>query len=242
MPYDRYEEEKALRMEQLLRAHKKQQDEIAGLERFVERFKAKASKATLAQSKQKQLDKIERIVIPGGVSTIRLKFPEAPPSGQWVFEVEDLDKAYGDNTIFRDGKFGIQRGDHAVLVGPNGAGKTTLLKVLQGIETPTRGKVTIGAGVVVGYFAQYEEPTPAEAAMDLLILPGRSRCPKSAPSNCAPCWAPCSSATTTPSRSSACCPAASAPACACAACCCRTATCSSSTNRPTIWTWTPSTC
>ncbi|MDB5102644.1 MAG: transporter [Fibrobacteres bacterium] len=168
VPYERYEEEKALRMEQLLRAHKKQQDEIAGLERFVERFKAKASKATLAQSKQKQLDKIERIEIPTGVSTIRLKFPEAPPSGQWVFEVEDLDKAYGENTIFRNGKFGIQRGDHAVLVGPNGAGKTTLLKLIQGIETPTRGKVTIGSGVVIGYFAQYEEPTPAEAAMDLL--------------------------------------------------------------------------
>ncbi|MEO6094414.1 MAG: ABC-F family ATP-binding cassette domain-containing protein [Fibrobacteria bacterium] len=168
VPYERYEEEKASRMEQLLRAHKKQQDEIAGLERFVERFKAKASKATLAQSKQKQLDKIERIEIPTGVSTIRLKFPEAPPSGQWVFEVEDLDKAYGDNTIFRDGKFGIQRGDHAVLVGPNGAGKTTLLKLIQGIEAPTRGKVTIGSGVVVGYFAQYEEPTAAEAAMDLL--------------------------------------------------------------------------
>jgi ATP-binding cassette, subfamily F, member 3 len=168
VPYEKYEEEKALRMEQLLRAHKKQQDEIAGLERFVERFKAKASKATLAQSKQKQLDKIERIEIPTGVSTIRLKFPEAPPSGQWVFEVEDLDKAYGDNTIFRDGKFGIQRGDHAVLVGPNGAGKTTLLKLIQGIETPTRGKVTIGSGVVIGYFAQYEEPTAKEAEMDLL--------------------------------------------------------------------------
>ncbi|MEO7426637.1 MAG: ATP-binding cassette domain-containing protein [Fibrobacteria bacterium] len=168
VPYTRYEEEKALRMEQLLKAHKKQTDEIASLERFVERFKAKASKATQAQSKQKQIDKIERIVIPGGVSTIRLKFPEAPPSGQWVFEAEDVDKAYGDQEIFRNGKFGIQRGDHAVLVGPNGAGKTTLLKVLQGIEKPTRGKVTIGANVVVGYFAQYEEPTPAEAAMDLI--------------------------------------------------------------------------
>src|SRR3954468_13182698 len=80
-PYTQYEEEKALRMEQLLKAHKKQQDEIASLERFVERFKAKASKATQAQSKQKQLDKIERIEIPGSAATIRLKFPEAPASG-----------------------------------------------------------------------------------------------------------------------------------------------------------------
>ncbi len=168
VPYEKYEEEKAMRMDQLLRAHKKQQDEIAGLERFVERFKAKASKATQAQSKQKQLDKIERIEIPSGAQTIRLKFPEAPPSGQWVFEAEDLGKSYGDHEIFRDGKFGIQRADHAVLVGPNGAGKTTLLKLLQGIEKPTAGKVTLGANVQVGYFAQYEEPTPEEATMDLL--------------------------------------------------------------------------
>ncbi len=138
------------------------------MEEFVARFKAKASKATQAQSKQKQLDKIERIEIPSGSQTIRLKFPEAPPSGQWVFEVEDLDKAYGEHEIFRDGKFGIQRGEHAVLVGPNGAGKTTLLKLLQGIETPSRGRVTLGANVVVGYFAQYDEPTAVEAQMDLL--------------------------------------------------------------------------
>src|SRR4051812_33494594 len=168
VPYTRYEEEKALRMEQLLKAHKKQQDEIASLERFVERFKAKASKATQAQSKQKQLDKIERIEIPGGVATIRLKFPEAPPSGQWVFEADDVGKAYGEQRIFRGGKFGIQRGEHAVLVGPNGAGKTTLLKILQGIEPPTEGKVTLGANVQIGYFAQYEEPTPAEAEMTLV--------------------------------------------------------------------------
>ncbi len=168
VPYTRYEEEKALRMEQIIKAHKKQSDEIASLERFVERFKAKASKATQAQSKQKQIDKIERIVIPGGANTIRLKFPEAPPSGQWVFEAEDLGKAYGENRIFSGGKFGIQRGDHLVLVGPNGAGKTTLLKLLQGIEKPSEGKVTVGANVQVGYFAQYEEPTPAEAEMTLV--------------------------------------------------------------------------
>ena len=168
VPYSRYEEEKALRMEQLLKAHKKQQDEIASLERFVERFKAKASKATQAQSKQKQLDKIERIEIPGSAATIRLKFPEAPASGQWVFEAEDVGKAFGEHRIFRGGKFGIQRGEHAVLVGPNGAGKTTLLKILQGIEPPTEGKVTVGSNVQIGYFAQYEEPTPAEAEMTLV--------------------------------------------------------------------------
>ena len=168
LPYARYEEEKKVRRDQLLREYKKQQDEIAGLERFVERFKAKASKATQAQSKQKQLDKIDRIEIPSDAATMKLRFLEAPPSGQWVFEAEDLGKRYGDHQVFEDGKFGIQAGEKAVLVGPNGAGKSTLLKLLQGLEKPTDGTVVTGANVQIGYFAQYEEPTPAEADMDLV--------------------------------------------------------------------------
>ena len=168
LPYARYEEEKKVRRDQLLREYKKQQDEIEGLERFVERFKAKASKATQAQSKQKQLDKIERIEIPNDAAVMRLKFLEAPPSGQWVFEAEDLAKRYGDHQVFSGGKFGIQAGEKTVLVGPNGAGKSTLLKLLQGIEKPTDGTVVTGANVQIGYFAQYEEPTPVEAEMDLV--------------------------------------------------------------------------
>ena len=168
LPYARYEEEKKMRRDQLLREYKKQQDEIAGLERFVERFKAKASKATQAQSKQKMLDKIDRIEIPNDAATMRLRFLEAPPSGQWVFEAEDLAKRYGDHLVFEDGKFGIQAGEKTVLVGPNGAGKSTLLKLLQGLEKPTDGTVVTGANVQIGYFAQYEEPTPVETDMDLI--------------------------------------------------------------------------
>ncbi len=168
LPYAKYEEEKKVRRDQLLREYKKQQDEIAGLEQFVARFKAKASKATQAQSKQKQLDKIDRIEIPNDAATMRLKFLEAPPSGQWVFEAEDLGKRYGDHLVFSNGKFGIQAGEKTVLVGPNGAGKSTLLKLLQGIEKPTDGTVVMGANSQIGYFAQYEEPTPVEAEMDLV--------------------------------------------------------------------------
>jgi ATP-binding cassette subfamily F protein 3 len=168
LPYSRYEAERVVRREQLLREYKKQQDEIAGLERFVERFKAKASKATQAQSKQRMLDKIDRIELPSGAAQIKLKFLEAPPSGQWVFEAENLTKKYGDLQVFKDGKFALQAREKVVLVGPNGAGKTTLLKLLLGIEKPTDGTIVRGANVQVGYFAQYEEPTPVEAEMDLI--------------------------------------------------------------------------
>ncbi|HLP42046.1 MAG TPA: ABC-F family ATP-binding cassette domain-containing protein, partial [Fibrobacteria bacterium] len=168
LPYSKYEEEKAVRHDQILREYKKQQDEIESLERFVERFKAKASKATQAQSKQRQLDKIDRIELPTTAATMRLRFPEASPTGQWVFETEGLAKAYGDKTVFRDGKFAIQARDKVVLVGPNGAGKTTLLKLILGLEDPTAGAITRGANVQTAYFAQYEEPTPVECEMDLV--------------------------------------------------------------------------
>jgi ATP-binding cassette subfamily F protein 3 len=168
LPYSRYEEEKAVRHEQILKEYKKQQDEIESLERFVERFKAKASKATQAQSKQRQLDKIDRIELPGTVATMRLRFPEASPTGQWVFETEDLAKSYGDKTVFSNGKFAVQAGEKVVLVGPNGAGKTTLLKLILGIEQPTKGVITRGANVQTAYFAQYEEPTAEECEMDLV--------------------------------------------------------------------------
>ena len=168
LPYSKYEEEKTVRYEQIVKEHKKQQDEIEGLERFVERFKAKASKATQAQSKQRQLDKIDRIELPSSVATMRLKFPEAPPTGQWVFETENLSKSFGNHMVFEDGKFAIQAKEKVVLVGPNGAGKTTLLKLILGIEQATKGVITRGANVQTAYFAQYEEPTPAECDMDLV--------------------------------------------------------------------------
>ncbi len=170
LPYSKYEEEKIMRQDQVEREYKKQQDEIKSLERFVDRFKAKASKATQAQSKQKMLDKIERIELPTSLARMRLRFPEAPPAGQWVFEVEDLDKSYGENSVFKDGKFGVKAGDKLVLVGPNGAGKSTLLRLLLQFEKPDRGTITKGHNVQVGYFAQYEEPTDQEKEMDLVSV------------------------------------------------------------------------
>lgn len=168
LPYEAYENERALRAAQKEKAYARQQDEIEKLERFVARFKAKASKATQAQSKQKQLDRIERIVLDGTVASIRLKFPEAPPSGAFVFEAEGLAKSFPDRDVFADGAFAIRAGDRCVLTGPNGAGKTTLLRTLLGLEKPTAGEVRQGHNVQVGYFAQYEEPTAEEREFTLV--------------------------------------------------------------------------
>ncbi len=168
LPYEAYEDERALRAAQKLKAFSRQQDEIEKLERFVARFKAKASKATQAQSKQKQIDRIDRIVLDSQVAHIRLRFPEAPASGAFVFEAEGVGKTYGDREIFRDGGFAIRAGDRCVLTGPNGAGKSTLLRTLLNIEKPTLGEVRTGYNVQVGYFAQYEEPTDQERELNLI--------------------------------------------------------------------------
>jgi ATP-binding cassette, subfamily F, member 3 len=168
LPYAAYEEDRALRSLQKQKAYARQQDEIEKLERFVARFKAKASKATQAQSKQKMLDRMDRIELDSTVSSIRLKFPEAPPSGAFVFEAENLGKSFVDRDVFSQGGFAIRAGDRCVLTGPNGAGKTTLLRTLLGYEKPTVGEVRLGHNVQVGYFAQYEEPTEEERGFTLV--------------------------------------------------------------------------
>jgi len=168
LPYHRYEEERELRALQQLKAYSKQQDEVERLERFIERFKAKASKATQAKSKQKQLNRIDRIEIDSAKPTLKLRFPEAPPSGAFVFEAENLSKSYDDHMIFQKCEFAIRAADKMVLTGPNGAGKTTLLRLLLGIEKQTGGDVRTGHNVKVGYFAQYEEPSAVDLSQTLV--------------------------------------------------------------------------
>lgn len=146
----------------------KQNDEIERLSRFIERFKAKASKAAQARSRQKQLDRMERISIDPTMRTIRMKFPVASASGPVPFEAEEISKVYGDQMIFSKGSFSLAAGDRCVITGPNGAGKTTLLRILLGIEKPTSGEVRLGHNVRIGYFAQYEEPSAEEMGKTLV--------------------------------------------------------------------------
>jgi ATP-binding cassette, subfamily F, member 3 len=133
---------------------------IARLERFVERFRYKASKARQAQSKLKQIDRIKAGAGDGapGPRTRRLGFEFLKParSGRVVVEATDLDVTAGTKPLVHDSTFAVERGEHVVLVGPNGSGKTTLLETLLGRRDPAGGRIATGYGVEAAYFSQHE--------------------------------------------------------------------------------------
>lgn len=145
---------------QIQLASKKNQDQyIKQQERFIERFKAKASKARQAQSKQKQLDKVERIEIDDVESAaIKISFPPAPRSGDKVLIAENLSKSYGNKQVFNRAEFEIKRGEKVAFVGKNGMGKTTMVKLINGLES-TSGSLQLGHNVDLGYYAQIQENT-----------------------------------------------------------------------------------
>jgi ATP-binding cassette subfamily F protein 3 len=153
--WDSYVEQKAAREEQQLAAYKNQQKEIASLQLFADRFRAKASKASQAQSKLKQIDRMEKIAAPTARGkTIKFHFPQPPRSGLRVITLKDVDHAYGDLAVYRGLNFHAERGQRTVLVGPNGAGKSTLMKLLAGILPLQRGARELGHNARVGYFSQ----------------------------------------------------------------------------------------
>ena len=123
---------------------------------FVDRFRASATRSTQAKSREKQLDKIERVEAPiAGVRTLRFRFPDAPRSGREVVEIKDLTHTYGEKILFLAANLVIERGDRIAFLGPNGAGKSTLLRLITGSEEPTEGSVKLGEhGVIPGYFEQ----------------------------------------------------------------------------------------
>src|SRR3954462_14177575 len=154
--WDSYVEQKAAREEQQLAAYKNQQKEIASLQLFADRFRAKASKASQAQSKLKQIDRLEKIEAPAArEKTVHFRFPQPPRSGHRVISLEEVDHAYGDLVVYRGLNFEAERGQRTVLVGPNGAGKSTLLKLLAGVLPVQGGERELGHNVKVGYFSQY---------------------------------------------------------------------------------------
>ena len=157
--YTKYFELRTERLEQQQNAYKNQQQYIAQQERFIERFKAKATKAAQAQSAQKKLDKIERIEFDElDTSTIQFRFPPAPRSGDVVIRAEKFSKSYGDKHILKGLEFDITRGERIAFVGKNGMGKSTLVKVITGQEDHT-GVLKIGHNVEIGYYAQIQEQT-----------------------------------------------------------------------------------
>ena len=134
---------------------KNQEQKIKEAKRFVERFKAKASKARQAQSKIKLIKKMELIKTYQKEKRIHFEFPPVPRSGRVVLSLEGVSKGFGGNVLYSNVNLTVLRGDRVAVVGPNGCGKTTLLKLLAGEMEPDTGKITRGHGVKIGYFAQH---------------------------------------------------------------------------------------
>ena len=154
--WDSYLEQKAAREEQQLSAYKNQQKEIASLQQFADRFRAKASKASQAQSKLKQIDRMEKIAAPiAQAKTIKFRFPQPPRSGLRAITLKDVRHAYDQLVVYDVLNFSAERGQRTVLVGPNGAGKSTLLKLLAGVLPVQSGERELGHNVRVGYFSQH---------------------------------------------------------------------------------------
>lgn len=159
VPYTHFVTLRQERIEQQKAAFDNQQKYIAQQERFIERFKAKNTKASQARSKQKQLDKIDRIEIDDtDDSRIRFKFPKAQRSGDVALKARDVGKRYGDHQVFDDVDLDIFRGERVAFVGRNGQGKSTLVKMIVGSESGT-GELVVGHNVEIGYYAQIQEKT-----------------------------------------------------------------------------------
>ncbi len=166
--YAKYEQQRAERRQKLEAAYRNQREQIEHLEAFINRFRAQATKAKQVQSRIKELEKIERIVIPEEESAIHFSFPQPQPSGRTVVEVQGLKKYYGEKKVLEGVDFTIERGDRIALVGANGAGKSTLVRLLSGQEPPTAGTLRLGHNVLPEFFAQdqYKILDPAARMLD----------------------------------------------------------------------------
>lgn len=154
--YSAYLQQKAENIEAQMSAYERQQKEIDKQQVFVERFRASATRSTQAKSREKQLEKIERIEAPtASLKTLHFRFPPAPRSGREVVNIKDLVHIYDEKILFLGANLLIERGDRIAFLGPNGAGKSTLLRMIMGMENPTEGTVEIGNhNVIPGYFEQ----------------------------------------------------------------------------------------
>jgi ATP-binding cassette subfamily F protein 3 len=154
--FDDYLRAKEKKTALLEAAFENQQRKIEQTERFIERFRYKATKARQVQSRVKRLEKIDRIELPGGTKSARFAFPQPARSGRVVTELRDLRKAYGEVQVYAGVDLVLHRGDKIALVGPNGAGKSTLIKLLAGLLDPDGGTISRGIHVTTAYFAQHQ--------------------------------------------------------------------------------------
>ena len=154
--YSAYLTERDARLERLREAKRRQDEEVARVKMFIDRFRYQATKASQVQSRIKLLEKVVPIEVPPERKKVHFSFPQCPKSGRTVMELKHVAKAYGPKVVFRDVGLHIERGDRIALIGPNGAGKSTLMRMLSAAEPPDRGTRTEGHQVVMQYFAQDE--------------------------------------------------------------------------------------
>ncbi len=152
--YTQYEDEKEARLQALQQAHSLQQKDIERKKRLIEQFKAKASKAKMAKSMEKQLDKIDVIELPTDPRKVRFTFPPTARPGRVVLEVEDVSFSYENKKIFEHVTFQIERGEKVALVAPNGVGKTTLFNIICGKFKQQTGRIQLGYNVKQTIFEQ----------------------------------------------------------------------------------------
>lgn len=172
--YSFFEKEKEERRAIEKGAFDNQQAKIRQTMRFVEKFRAKATKARQVQSRVKQLEKMELIELAEQESTIRFRFPPAPPSGRDVLKVLGLAKAYEGKTVFAGVDLQLSRGDKVAVVGVNGAGKSTFTKLLAGQLDHDAGEIVCGSGVRLSYFGQHQaqELAPSLTVLETMALAG----------------------------------------------------------------------
>ena len=152
------------RIEQMRKAKYEQDEEVARVKMFIDRFRYQATKASQVQSRIKMLEKVVPIEVPPERKKIHFDFPSCGKSGRMVLEIRHGHKSYGDIGVFRDLNLHVERGDRIALVGPNGVGKSTLMRMLSGEEQPDLGTRVEGHNVVVQYFAQ-DEATKLDPAL-----------------------------------------------------------------------------
>jgi ATP-binding cassette subfamily F protein 3 len=155
--YSEFLRQREERLIQLKAAYEAQQEEIARIKAFADRFRYKATKAAQVQSRLKELERMEKIEIPPEAKPIRLRFPEGPRTGRTVLELRGVTAGYGIAPVFRDLDLILEKGERVALVGPNGAGKSTLMKILAGRLPLDAGRRTEGHNVVVSYFSQDQD-------------------------------------------------------------------------------------
>ena len=167
--YSQYKAERELRNKQQQAAYEKQQEEIKRDEEFVQKNMVRASTTKRAQSRQKKLEKIERINPPKHKSKVRIHFNSERPSGKEVLILNDLSIGYPDKTMVEDISFQINKGDRVAIIGPNGIGKSTLLKTVMKQLTPKSGSIKYGASLDIGYYDQeLQRLDPSKTVLDTI--------------------------------------------------------------------------